>query len=328
MAVLVTGAFGFVGFNIVEEVLRQRREVVLFDIGQLPDSLERALAHWPNAWKVVRGDVRDSSALDQVMRDHPITQVVHAAAITADTEREIRDPQSVLDVNVLGSVNVLRAAHRNGIERFLYLGSAAVYGDSAFDHDFLDEVDTIPLPADLYPISKYAAERTMLRLGGLLAMNLATVRLTEVYGPWEYDTGFTDTLSPILQIIRLAFAGREVVLPRASWKDRCYSRDIAQGVVAVLMADKANAGPYNICPGASWPLTEWCERLAVHLPGFRWRIAADPKQANVDCFGERDRKSLSPHRLATDIGYRSTFSIDAAFTDYMAWLDDHAAFGT
>src|SRR3954454_10687595 len=123
MAVLVTGGAGFVGVNLLEALLERGHEVVSFDATELPPGAARTLERHASRLHVEAGSIVAGSAVDALFQRYPIKHVVHAAAITSGATRESRDPGSILDVNVRGTLDVLEAARRHDVSRVIYVGS-------------------------------------------------------------------------------------------------------------------------------------------------------------------------------------------------------------
>lgn len=320
MSILITGASGFVGLNIAETLLGQGRDVVLFSNAPLPEAAREALARLPGEMHVVLGDVRERRDLDRAFSAFRPSHVVHAAAMTPGAARERTEGRATVEVNVLGTLTALEAAALHGIMRFVFVGSGAVYGRSAFDVRVLDEAKTAPAPESFYAVSKLAAEQLSLRFGQLAGLDVRACRLSSVFGPWERDTGVRETLSPIFQVTRLALAGEAAVLPRAGPRDWIYSRDVAAAIVALLDAPAPGFDLYNIAPGVTWTVEQWCANLVRQFPRFSYRLAAGPDAANVDFWGERDRAPLAGDRLKSDLGFRAAYGLDKAFADFMQWL--------
>ena len=113
MRVLVTGATGFVGLNVVEALLARGDHVVAFDAAPLPPGGDAALLEFGGRVEVVAGDVRDLEAVARAMSG--CDTLIHAAAITAGFEREQRDPHLIVDVNVKGTVNAMNAAREHEV---------------------------------------------------------------------------------------------------------------------------------------------------------------------------------------------------------------------
>ncbi len=322
MTVLVTGGTGFVGLNLAERLLGRGDDAVLLADRPLPDSAGRAFDALPGVLRVVTGDVRDRSALDEAFAKG-IDRVIHAAVITADAARAQRAARTVAEVNLLGTIELLEAAARHGAGRIVQVSSAAVYGAAAYDVAELTEAAPAPLPDSLYGITKFAAERTALLYREAQGLDLVAARLTALFGRWEYATGVRDTLSAPLQLLRLAKRGEAVVLPREEARDWLYGVDAADALIALLDQPDLPHDTYVVGPGETWSVARWCETLAAARPGFTWRFAGPGEAANVDFFGPRDRAPLNPERLARDTSFRARFGPGEAFADYLAWAEQH-----
>jgi len=258
-----------------------------------------------------------------------VERVVHAAVITAGEDREQKDPHTILDVNVLGSVRVLDAARRHGVRRVVYVSSGSAYGESIFTEPRLYEDATPARPGTLYAVSKYAAERTALRLRELWQLDLVCTRLGSVIGPWELDTGVRDLLSTHYQAARLAASGRTAVLPRRELvRDLVYSRDVAAGVVALLEAKAPSHALYNLSSGRNWSntLPAWCEALQRVHAGFTYRVAEEGEEPNVRSADTRDRHPMDIARISGDIGFVPAYGPPEAYADFTAWLEHHPAY--
>lgn len=321
MTVLITGASGFVGLNIAEALLRDGHEVVTFSHAALPERARRTFAKLPGPMVEVLGDVRDRAALDRVIAAHRPQQMVHGAALTPGEATERAQAGETVSVNVLGTVTVMEAAAAaGGIGRIVHLGSVSAYGRSGFAVEVIDE-DTPRAPEVTYAITKLAGEQLALRLAALHGQDLVVCRLGTVFGPWERATGVRETLSSVFLATELARAGRPAVFARPCRRDWLYSRDVAGAVIAVLDHPAPAIRVVNVGPGVTWTLAEWCDRLSARHPRFTYRIAAPGETPTVELWGERDRAPLAIDRLQREIGYQPRFGLDAAFSDYLEWLD-------
>src|SRR5438105_4596198 len=109
MTTLVTGGTGFVGFNVLEALLAAGREVVAMDRGPLHPAEERAAAPYKKQLTLIQADIRDAEELADIVERLKVDGIIHCAAMTAGTEREATDPASVVNINLLGTINVLDA---------------------------------------------------------------------------------------------------------------------------------------------------------------------------------------------------------------------------
>jgi UDP-glucose 4-epimerase len=322
MSVMISGGTGFVGLNVVEALLSRGERVVCYAVDSPPDAAVRALAKLPGELIVERGDVRDADAFASALRRHAVDRLFPFAAITSGPERERDAPERVLEVNLLGFVAQLRAARDAGVRRVIAPSSSSVYGDRAYGAGPMDEVATPCIPASVYGVSKYALERTALRLGALWEMDVIAARIGPVFGPWERDTGLRDTLSVYWHLARAATGGENAVLPPVipanPW---VYSRDVASALVHLLDVVNPEARVFNISTGiaTSEGVLDWARRLRGAYPGWTWRQSADPAEVTIALGDMRDRAAMSVARIGAT-GWTPRYSPELAFADYIAWI--------
>jgi UDP-glucuronate 4-epimerase len=323
MATLITGGCGFVGINLAEELSAQRERVVLYDQHGLPEPARQVLEKTDIPPTLVSGDIRDSTKLAEVLREFTIDRVIHAAVITAGAAREANEPDEIVDVNVKGTISVLHAARAAACRRVMYVSSGSAYGQTLNEAGPLYEDLSPSRPETLYGVTKFASEQIARRLGALWKMAVVCVRLGTVFGPWEFDTKVRDTLSTPLQLAQLAKRGETAVLPcQEVRRDWIYSRDVASGLAATLMAAHPRHDLYHLSSGVGWQGTmlKWCAILSKAYPEFKWRISTSREKPNVSYQAERDRAPMDIARIVDDIGYKPRFGPDEALDDYMSWL--------
>ncbi len=320
MTVLVTGGTGFVGVNVVEALLERGEDVVSIDAGDLPAGAATALERFGQRLTLERGSVLDSEALERVFKRFPIDRVLHAAAVTSGPAREGRDPSSIVDVNLRGTINLLERARAQGVKRVLYVGSGAAYGESLYRYPRLYET-TPSVPTTLYSITKYAAERMCMRLKELWDMDVACVRLGTVIGPWERDTGARDNFGTHSQLAAMAVAGQRAVLTsREIQRDWVYSRDVGKGLAALLLAPSLAHTLYNVSSGVAWqdPIARWCAVLGQAFPRFSFTTESASEEANI-WYTDRDRGLMDIGRLAQETGFAAT-AMDETYAGYLEWI--------
>lgn len=321
MSVMVTGGTGFVGLNLVEALLGRGEDVVVVVLDDVPAAALRVFGSLPGRLSVERMDVRDPG-LAGLMRAHGVDRLFPFAAITSGPEREAETPELVIEVNLLGFIAQLRAAREAGVRRVIAPSSAAVYGESFFTHARLDEATTPAVPIGVYGVTKYALERTALRLGALWGMDVIAARIGGVFGPWERDTGLRDMIGPLWHLARIAREGGEAVLPTVipayTW---VYSRDVASGLLHLLDMAAPGERVFNICSGMAWGevIVEWAERLREVYPGFRWRRSGEAGEVNVRFTETRPRGAMDVSRVV-GTGWRPSFGPVEAYADYGDWV--------
>jgi nucleoside-diphosphate-sugar epimerase len=310
--ILLSGGAGFVGLNVAEQLLERGDEVLIFDLRPPPPSFSKAL--------FVQGDVSNPASLAAVFGKYSPQRVIHMSAITAGPERDAREPRRIAEVNLIGTLNVLEASKTFGVRRFVHASTGALFGAAGIGvGEPLDEERHRPVPESMYGITKYAAERSCLRLAALWGFDVRVGRLALAFGRWEHESGMRDRLSPPSVIARIALAGGEAVFPPLGDTDYIYGPDVASALIALLDAKAPSHQLYHLGTGAAWALPQWCELLARRFPKFRWRESSEG--CNVVPLAPGTRTRFSNRRLVEDLGWTPRFDLAAAAEDFITWLD-------
>jgi nucleoside-diphosphate-sugar epimerase len=313
--VVVTGGTGFVGLAVAEALQRQDHEVVLFGAAAIPAMCAGDPAL--RLCQVVVGDVRSQSDVANAI-DERVDVVVHGAAITSSSDVETERPSDVLAVNLQGTVEVLTRARRVGSRRVVVLSSVAAYGHAkTFGETLLHEDTTRPEPSTLYGITKLAAEQVAFRLGELWSLDIRTIRLGPVFGPWEYATGLR-ALSAHSQVVDNALDGTECVLERKMHGDYLYSRDAGRGIVRIVESEKVSRKIYNL-GGPISTLADWCRAVERRIPAFRWRINA--ARPTVRSWLRHDRAVMDSGAFDREFGLSRTALVGDAVDDSILWRE-------
>ncbi len=245
--------------------------------------------------------------------------MIHAAVVTSNAEREQSNGPMIIDVNLVGAAAAATAAANRRLERFVLVGSAGVFSAHNLPNGMIVE-ETHPQHVDtLYGIGKAAAEVIVSRICTLNGLSYVIGRVATAFGPWEHDTGYRDTLSPIYQLTRMAVTGKSAVLPRDKKNNWHYGRDAAAALITLARSpNELHFQDYNLGPSFVWPISEWCIRLADRFPGFRFEFR---EEGNIELYGANDGGILSSTRFSEEFGPTARFNVDAAFNDFMAWLE-------
>jgi UDP-glucose 4-epimerase len=317
LKVLIFGGAGFVGLNIATALLAGGHKVTLFDRSELPRAAQQEFSDYGDALTVVQDDIMDAQAVERVIA-RGYDAIVLGAAITAGSARDAADPLSILQVNLLAQVPILEAARRSGVARIINLSSGSALGLAASRHPLLDE-ETPCDPVSLYSITKFASERVAARLSALWSLEIVSVRLSGVFGPWERATGVRDTPSAQAQIVAALRKQGQAILPRPGIKDWIYAPDVADAVTVLIEAAKPKHPLYNISTGREWSALQWGQELAALHPGFVCRLAASGEAPTVDLHSDIDRAPLSVSRMEKEFGWRASFGCADSAADLSQW---------
>lgn len=324
--VLITGGTGFVCMNIAEELLNHGSNVVVFARHPLSAQAFQEFSQKKGRFFTFCGDVLNCDSIQEAISKYHVTDIVHGAAITPSKEIEMERPKQILEINCLGLVNALDAMRASCGGRFIYLGSISGYGEACFQNEVLVEGETLGNPHSLYELSKFTGERIVQRYRELFHMDAVVARVGDVFGPWERQTGVRSYMSFPYQLLAAAQKGETAILPKPNAIDWVYGRDISASVRALMDAEKLEYDIYPLCSSYIWPLTQWCERLEARFPNFHWRMAKPGETATMRVNQIEDNAPMQTTRLIEATGYHPRYDLDAAFEDYMAWVQSHPGY--
>ncbi|MBP2240287.1 UDP-glucose 4-epimerase [Cytobacillus eiseniae] len=179
MKVLVTGGAGFIGSHIVDLLLKQGFEVIVAD--NLSSGSKEFL---PSQIKIYEVDIL-SKEMEQVILQEQPNIIIHQAA-QVDVTKSLADPIHDFKTNALGTVQLLHAAQKAGVQKFIFSSSCAVYGDTK-DNPIKE---TFPVqPLSFYGLSKSLSERYTQLFNDLYDVKFTILRYANVYGPRQNSTG-------------------------------------------------------------------------------------------------------------------------------------------
>ena len=183
LKILITGCAGFIGSNLLEFFLKKGLAVKgldNFSTGSIKN-MDEVLKDVSSSRKkpvfdFIEGDIRDYGKCIEATRDIDI--VFHQAAL-GSVQRSIENPKDSSEVNIEGTLNLLRASTENGVKRFLYASSSSVYGDT----EILPKVeDMAPNPKSIYAVTKLAAEYYTRLYHKLFGLKTISLRYFNVFG--------------------------------------------------------------------------------------------------------------------------------------------------
>jgi UDP-glucuronate 4-epimerase len=238
--ILITGGAGFIGSHVCQLLLAQgRRVVVLDDFNDYYDprfKRENAARFLGRSdFRLVEGDIRDRELVERLYLEERFDATLHLAA-RAGVRPSIREPQLYVEVNELGTVNLLEAARRSGASTFIFGSSSSVYGINS-KVPFAEQ-DPITRPVSPYAATKRAGELLCHTYHHLYGLRVTCLRFFTVYGPRQRPE------MAIYSFTERMLAGRPVPMfgDGSSARDYTFIDDIADGILRSLAA----AHPWEI----------------------------------------------------------------------------------
>lgn len=233
--ILVTGAAGFIGSNLVKKLLAAHRDIRVIGIDNLSDYYDirlkqerlNEIAALRRDWLFVQGNIADKALVDRLFAEHRPAVVVNLAA-QAGVRYSITNPASYIESNLVGFYNILEACRHYPVEHLVYASSSSVYGSNTkVPYSTDDNVDN---PVSLYAATKKSNELMAHAYSKLYNIPSTGLRFFTVYGPAGRPDmayfGFTDKLrrGETIEIFNYGNCRR----------DFTYVDDIVEGVVRVM----------------------------------------------------------------------------------------------
>lgn len=193
MKILVTGAAGFIGSNLVIKLLADESPVGIVGLDNLNDYYDVSLKEWRlseiertaaaaegSTWRFVRGDIADKSLVDRLFEEEGFDIVVNLAA-QAGVRYSITNPDAYIQSNLIGFYNILEACRHNPVQHLVYASSSSVYGSNKkVPYSTEDKVDN---PVSLYAATKKSNELLAHAYSKLYDIPCTGLRFFTVYGP-------------------------------------------------------------------------------------------------------------------------------------------------
>jgi len=297
MHVLVTGGAGFIGAHSSRALLGHGHRVTVVD--DLSHGRREVV---PQGADLVVADIRAPEMLP-LFESRRFDAVLHLAA-QMDVRKSVADPLFDASVNVLGTLNLLEAARRAGVKRFVFASSGgAVYGEQ----DVFPATETHPRrPASPYGVSKLCGEEYLAHYGLVHGMSTLALRYANVYGPGQDPHGEAGVVAIFLNKL---LAGETATIngDGLQTRDYVYVGDVAQA--NLLGIESAATGALNIGTAVETTVVDLAHSLARHA-GVPPRFTNGPAKP-----GEQRRSCVDPAAAATLLEWRPGMPLDAGLAD-------------
>lgn len=306
--VLVTGGAGFIGSNLVAELVRKGCEVTVLD--NFSSGYRINLESFSSV-RLIEGDVRDIKAVEHAVSGNEV--IFHLAA-SVGNKRSIDNPLDDAGVNVIGTLNVLEAARNNGVRKMIVSSSAGIFG----------ELKTLPIredhpiePDSPYGCTKLCEEKISLVYSKLYPIDVVCLRYFNVYGPNQRYDAYGNAI-PIF-VFRM-LRGEPIYI----YGDGEQTRDfvnVSDIIRANILAAESNgvSGAFNIGAGSSVTINELIRIITSHSEG-------DCKVAHTSTRPGDVLHSLADISLAAKaFGYAPSVILEEGIKDYIAWARSEVA---
>ena len=267
MRYLVTGGAGFIGSNMVDELVRRGHQVVVLD--DLSAGKEANLAGVRGKIDLHVGSITDLAKVQAACVG--VDYVIHLAARTS-VPRSVKDPIETNKVNIDGTLNVLVAARDAQVRRFVYAASSSAYGETPT----LPKVESMPSePISPYGVTKYVGELYAQVFGRVYGLGNASVRYFNVFGPRQDPTSqYSGVLSRFMLAV---LEGQQPVVygDGEQSRDFTYLENVVDETLRACEAKGASGLVFNGGTGARITLNEVL-KLLEKISGQKIQAKYDP----------------------------------------------------
>jgi len=316
---LVTGAAGFIGSNLIEALLAGGQNVVGMDNfstghrrnldevrDRLPDAYERS-------FQFIEADIRDRAACERAIEG--VDVILHQAAL-GSVPRSIADPLTTHDVNVTGFLNMLDAARRQHVKRFIYAASSSTYGD---EPNLPKREERIGNPLSPYAVTKLGNEIYAAVYARTYGFRATGLRYFNVFGPRQDPNGAYAAVIP--KWTAAMIAGEPVTIngDGETSRDFCFVANAVQANLrAALAGDDAQGEVFNVAVGQRTTLNELFSLIRDGLGDHQIHYRMDPSRAE---FRPGDvRHSLADiGKACAMLGYSPDYRIDQGLREALPW---------
>lgn len=246
MKVLITGGGGFIGHHLAKKLYQLGNEIFILE--NFSRGVSRRLDWFPDKEQIINIDVTNSQSVDALFESQNFDAVFHLAAING-TENFYKIPLDIMDVGVLGCMNILKSAKRTGVSKVIVASSAEVYQNAPV----IPTPEDIPLiipevknPRYSYALSKIFTEYYAYHYGIKHDMNVSIFRPHNIYGP---DMGYKHVIPEIaMELNKFSTGGQALFKPKGPidvTRSFCYITDLIDGLNLILEKNQG-VGIYNI----------------------------------------------------------------------------------
>jgi len=294
MKILVTGADGFIGSHVVETLVKSGHEVRAFVLynsfnswGWLDDS-DKSVRE---SIDVFAGDIRDPHGVDNAVSGQDV--ILNLAALIA-IPYSYHSPDTYIDTNIKGTLNILQAARRHEVSRVIQTSTSEVYGTAQYIP--IDEKHPLH-PQSPYAASKVGADQLALSFHASFNTPVGVLRPFNTYGPRQSARAVIPTI-----ISQLA-TGREVKLGSLSpTRDFSYVQDTANGFLAAATSDAIVGQTVNLGSGFEISIQETAETIAK-LMNVKLKLANDEQRVRPES-SEVERLHASIQKAKEVLGWQ------------------------
>ncbi|MCW4022062.1 MAG: SDR family NAD(P)-dependent oxidoreductase [Candidatus Bathyarchaeota archaeon] len=305
--VLVTGGAGFIGSHIVDRLMDEGVKVRVLDDLSTGDESNFSQHESNPDFEFVAGDVRDFGAVKRAVEG--VDAVIHEAALVSVT-KSVEDPLFSNGVNVVGTLNLLKACVEADVKRFVFASSCAVYGDT---EDLPINEDVLPKPLSPYAADKLAAENYIKVFGLTSDLETVCLRYFNVYGPRQKYGPYSGVISIFVDKF-LGDKSPSIFGDGNQTRDFVNVKDVVEANLCALSQKKAAGKVFNVCTGKATRINSVVKTVqqitgkSVINPAYKEARIGDIKDSYGDNTKARD-----------ELDFEAKVKLETGLTELINW---------
>jgi UDP-N-acetylglucosamine 4-epimerase len=273
--ILVTGGAGFIGSHIVDRLLNEGFKVRVLD--NLSTGEKKNLAQHQNkkTFQFIEGDIRNFELVKKTVKG--VNAVIHEAALVSVT-RSVETPLLSNEINVTGTLNLLKASVDAHVKRFVLASSCAVYGDT---ETLPNHEELAPKPLSPYAVDKLAAENYAKIFYNVYGLETVSLRYFNVYGPRQKYGPYSGVISNIINRL-LENKPPTIYGDGEQTRDFLNVKDVVEANMLALSNRKAVGEVFNISTGEPITINKLTEIVQKIMgKSFLKPVHAEPRPGDI-----------------------------------------------
>ena len=331
MKILVTGAAGFIGYHLVKSLIEDNHDVVgldnindyysadlkfdrLNELGINKDSAKDFLSlsgsNLFKNFKFIRMNLEDRENLPKLFKNQKFDVVCNLAA-QAGVRYSIENPETYIDSNIVGFLNILECCRNYSIKKLVYASSSSIYGNN--EKIPFEEIDSTDKPISLYAASKKSNELMAHTYSHLFKINTIGLRFFTVYGSW----GRPDMAYYLFANAIVKNSPINVYNNGDLSRDFTHIDDIVIGVKSALLSDSSTKKLYelyNIGNNKPVVLTKFIEIIEKHLDKKAIKKMLPMQDGDV----KKTWASIS--KIEEDYNFKNSVSLNFGIKEFISWF--------
>ena len=303
----MTGGAGFIGSNIIRELLRMGNDVRVLD--NFSTGKRENIDDILNDIQLVEGDIRSYHILRNVVED--VDFILHHAALPS-VPRSINDPITTHEVNLGGTLNVLEAARDAKVKRVIYASSSSIYGNNLI---LPKREDMNPVPLSPYAVSKLAGENYCKVFSQIYGLETVCLRYFNVFGPrQDPDSQYSAVIPKFISAMRKNIQPTVYGDGKQS-RDFTYVANIVQANILACRTIGISGEVFNVACGKSFTVLDLIHKLNELL-----QKNISPQFVNAR-EGEIKHSKADIKKSVKILDYKSEYGFEYGLSETIAFYD-------